>query len=114
VKASELGLRRDRCLCRTCGELFNSTAAFDAHRTGRYDIHVPRYGRRCLADDEMLAKGMARNSKGFWLTPRKQPRKAHGTPAYPPSEPTSTGGRYIGSDPPPDALDHPILPRVAA
>ncbi len=82
MKASALGLRGNRCLCRTCGERFNSSAAFDAHRTGSFDLYAPHYGRRCLTVSEMVSKGMAKNPKGFWLTPRKNPRKPSGTPAY--------------------------------
>jgi hypothetical protein len=61
-------LRGDRCLCRTCGEYFNSTAAFDKHRVGPYDLKAPHYGRRCRTPDEMRAAGMAPNPDGWWTT----------------------------------------------
>ena len=81
MKLSKDGLRGDRCICRACGERFNSTAAFDAHRTGTPNIKAINYGRRCLLDFEMERKGMTRNEKGFWLTPRKTPRKPANTPS---------------------------------
>jgi hypothetical protein len=56
-------LRGDHCTCSACHELFNSTAAFDKHRFGEYGN-----GRRCLTVEEMLAKGMSRNSGGWWVT----------------------------------------------
>ena len=108
MKSSELGLRGNRCLCPTCREKFNSTAAFDAHRTGTYDLTAPHYGRRCLTVAEMVAKGMAKNPKGFWLTPRKNPRKPSGTPAYAPGTVRTRLPRYRG------ALTLEPLPRSLA
>lgn len=58
-------LRGDRNQCPECGEPFNSTAAFDKHRTGTYDT-----ARGCLSIDAMKAKGMALNAQGFWVTER--------------------------------------------
>lgn len=49
--------------CPTCGEYFNSTSAFDKHRVGEYGID-----RRCMTVDEMVAAGMVKNAKDFWLT----------------------------------------------
>ena|SRR5437868_5210874 len=49
--------------CPTCREYFNSTSAFDRHRIGEYGST-----RRCMTVAEMYAAGMAKNSKGFWLT----------------------------------------------
>jgi len=65
-------LRGDHCQCSGtpyagCGEYFNSTAAFDKHRTGAY---LPNQ-RRCLSPDEMRIKGMAQTATGFWITRRK-------------------------------------------
>ena len=56
-------LTKDRNQCPTCSELFNSTSAFDKHRTGTYD--PPQ--RRCLSVPEMATKGMVKNSYGFWV-----------------------------------------------
>ena len=61
-------LRGDRCLCRTCGEYFNSTFAFDKHRVGKHDLAASHFGRRCLTEAEMTARGMARNQRGFWIS----------------------------------------------
>ena len=33
---TDLTVTGSRCLCRECGGLFNTTAAFDAHRKGKY------------------------------------------------------------------------------
>ena len=54
-------LHGDRNQCPTCGELFNSTRAFDSHRTGDFTA------RRCLSVSEMEAKGMVRGGGGFWV-----------------------------------------------
>jgi hypothetical protein len=48
--------------CPTCFTVFNSTAAFDKHRVG------PFTDRKCLSDDEMLAKGMGPNKYGRWVS----------------------------------------------
>jgi len=56
-------LRGDHCVCNACGEYFNSTRAFDAHRTGR-----PGVARRCRTEFEMRRRGMSRNHGGWWIT----------------------------------------------
>lgn len=56
-------LTNDHNQCPTCSEYFNSTRAFDTHRTGTYD--PPQ--RRCFSVLEMEAKGMSKNSYGFWI-----------------------------------------------
>jgi hypothetical protein len=58
-----LRLTGQRSLCRTCGEYFNSTAAFDKHRIGEHGK-----SRRCMTLAEMTAKGMAKATSGFWVT----------------------------------------------
>lgn len=55
-------LTGDRNQCQGCKEYFNSVAAFDKHREGKHGVD-----RRCLTADEMQAKGMAKNSHGFWV-----------------------------------------------
>lgn len=55
-------LTGDKCLCRACGEYFNSTKAFDMHRRG------PMEDRVCLTPTRMSEKGMSKNAKGFWIT----------------------------------------------
>lgn len=59
-------LRGDRNQCCGCGEYFNSTVAFEKHRTGDFDSSTNP--RRCLTQPEMYAKGMAVNRDGFWVT----------------------------------------------
>jgi hypothetical protein len=65
-------LRGDHCQCPTCGEYFNSTYAFDKHRTGEYAA------RRCMSRDEMMAKGMAVSSTGFLVSHAKTDSSAPG------------------------------------
>lgn len=62
-------LTANRCLCRGCGEFFNSVRSFDRHRV--WDSHTVR---RCLAPAEMEQKGMTNNASGFWIT---EPRRKH-------------------------------------
>lgn len=54
-------LTGDRNQCRGCSRYFNSTHAFDKHRTGSFEGD-----RRCLDPNEMLGKGMVVGSDGFW------------------------------------------------
>lgn len=49
--------------CPSCGELFNSNASFDKHRTG-----VIGKDRRCMTVDEMRSEGMDKNAGGWWVT----------------------------------------------
>jgi len=56
-------VRGDRNQCAGCGELFNSSFAFDKHRTGEFGTK-----RRCLTVDEMLDKGMGKNTSGYWVS----------------------------------------------
>ena len=54
----------DHNQCPTCGLYFNSTKAFDMHRTGS---HVGAQ-RKCMTEEEMRAAGMSVNSDGWWIT----------------------------------------------
>ena len=69
--------------CAACGETFTCLSAFDMHRVGSYSQPIfaqSRSGksqrvigrtpnqRRCLTEQEMLAKGMVKNGKGRWMT----------------------------------------------
>lgn len=56
-------LSGDRNQCQGCKEFFNSTFAFDKHRAGDFGKD-----RRCLTGEEMDAKGMSKNSAGFWIS----------------------------------------------
>lgn len=55
-------LTGSRCECSACHQRFNSTSAFDLHRTGVYGVN-----RRCREPFEMLALGMSANDQGFWI-----------------------------------------------
>ncbi|RYE43948.1 MAG: hypothetical protein EOP24_26225 [Hyphomicrobiales bacterium] len=55
-------LSGDRNQCQGCKTYFNSTAAFDKHRRGEHGVD-----RHCLTDEQMTAKGMAKNAAGFWV-----------------------------------------------
>lgn len=73
-----------KCFCSACRETFTCLSAFDMHRTGSFGDPIfvahSRSGksrqvigytpcqRRCLTAQEMLAKGMVKNEKGWWLT----------------------------------------------
>ena len=57
-------LTGDKNQCAGCSEYFNSSLAFEKHRTGEHKDN----GRRCLTAAEMMAKGMALNAKGFWIS----------------------------------------------
>ena len=57
----KLGHSRNQCA--GCSEYFNSTAAFEMHRTGKFGVN-----RRCITPQEMEAKKMAKNADGFWVT----------------------------------------------
>jgi hypothetical protein len=63
MKTERRKLAGDHNQCPGCGKFFNSTAAFDKHRTGAYET-----GRRCLSAKEMTAKGMALNAGNWWVT----------------------------------------------
>lgn len=55
-------LTGSRNQCGACRQYFNSNTAFEKHRTGKYGVD-----RRCLNDEEMLAKKMFKNSAGYWV-----------------------------------------------
>lgn len=50
------------CLCRGCGQHFNSLTAFDRHRIDGFS------GRCCLSPDGMRQRGMNLNRLGFWVS----------------------------------------------
>lgn len=74
IPAEHRILRGDRNQCPTCGTYFNSTHAFDTHRTGKYGkkvgdgTYLPS-SRRCLTHAEMEEKGMF-ESNGWWYSKR--------------------------------------------
>jgi hypothetical protein len=59
----------DRNQCPTCHKYFNSTSAFDRHRTGK----VGTKERRCMTTEEMEAKKMCLNAAGFWIRNKANP-----------------------------------------
>ena len=59
----------DRNQCPTCHKHFNSTSAFDRHRTGK----VGTKERRCMTTEEMEAKKMCLNAAGFWIRNKAAP-----------------------------------------
>lgn len=68
IKEHIMKLNGDRNQCMVCKEYFNSTYAFDKHRTGQYED----FGRRCFSPEEMIKMGMEKNSDGFWVTSRSK------------------------------------------
>ena len=54
----------DTCECAVCGLQFNSTAAFDKHRTGNHK----KDERVCLTVTQMSEIGMGINTRGRWVT----------------------------------------------
>ena len=59
-------LRGDRCQCSGCNRYFNSTHAFDKHRTGKHGAD-----RRCMNESEMSELGMFLGADGFWRGSRR-------------------------------------------
>ena len=66
MQANTVKLRGKVSLCRSCGKVFTTTSTFDKHRTGKYDIAAPEFGRRCLTTEEMDSKGWGVNQRGRW------------------------------------------------
>lgn len=57
-----------RCQCASCGAWFTGMQPFDWHRAG--DFKMRGHTRRCLAADEMRARGMMQTESGAWNTGR--------------------------------------------
>jgi hypothetical protein len=55
-------LTGDHNQCAGCEKYFNSSNAFDKHRTGEHGKD-----RRCMSTEEMTGKGMATNKGGWWV-----------------------------------------------
>ena len=69
-------------LCRSCGLDFAYLSAFDGHRVGEHDytfaeglrMDPPREdGRRCLGEDEMVARGWHVDRYGRWHSAVREP-----------------------------------------
>jgi gp42 len=67
-----VGLKLEHCPL--CHETFTCTAAGDMHRVGRHGVTAGPSRRRCLTPEEMLDKGMTRNTRGRWATGRAEDR----------------------------------------
>lgn len=68
-------LTGQKSLCRSCGLVFRSVAAFDKHRTGSH----PKGERRCMTEQEMVDAGMAVNYQGLWVTALMEDARSEGT-----------------------------------
>jgi len=70
VEGVRRALKGDHNQCPTCGEYFNSTRAFDKHRTGEHPSlkkGTPST-RRCMSEEEMFACGMDISNSGWWVS----------------------------------------------
>jgi hypothetical protein len=103
--SAERKLRGDHCKCPTCGEYFNSTRAFDKHRTGEYGA------RRCLSPDDMRVRGMVVSATGWWLTMASTRPILH-TPGEPFLGSLAIQGAAIGSTPCPGGSPIQEPPRI--
>lgn len=73
-------LRGDHNQCAARLEYFNSTAAFEKHRTGDFGVD-----RRCRTAQEMEKSGMSRNADGWWITSAWTERRGAGSDALEPA-----------------------------
>lgn len=60
--------KQEHCPVRGCHQTFTGATAGDMHRTGKHHVSLGPDRRRCLTEAEMLAKGMARNGRGIWMS----------------------------------------------
>lgn len=63
LSGARKSLTGDRNQCPGCSEYFNSSFAFDKHRTGEFGKD-----RRCRTAGEMQERGMTVNAAGFWIS----------------------------------------------
>jgi hypothetical protein len=61
-------LTGDHNQCQGCKAYFNSSFAFDKHRTGEHGVD-----RRCMTEQEMTDRGMAKNAAGYWVSALRDP-----------------------------------------
>jgi hypothetical protein len=61
-------LTGDRNECPSCGALFATSAAFDAHRVGKFATPSKPSTRPCMTADEMHDAGFRTNRDGFLMT----------------------------------------------
>jgi hypothetical protein len=57
--------------CAACRADFTSLRLFEGHRVGDHPLERPEHenGRRCLATEELRAKGWAQEDQGRWYDP---------------------------------------------
>jgi len=53
--------------CPECHETFGGTHTGDLHRGGQHGVAVGPNRRRFLTPDQMRAKSLVQNSKGYWI-----------------------------------------------
>lgn len=64
----EVKLTKDRNECPSCGALFETSEAFDAHRIGDFASGSKPNTRRCMTAAEMEESGFRANRDGFLLS----------------------------------------------
>lgn len=84
-------LTGSRCLCRGCGEYFNSVFSFDRHR-----IWASPTVQRCLTHEEMVRKGMSINASGFWITEPHRKHRVQPAASRMPAAPRQTPVGHLG------------------
>ena len=62
--------------CGGCQKTFSTVEAFDLHRTGSFSKRT----RHCLSEEDMQAKGMTQNTKGWWMAPQRGKRNPWARP----------------------------------
>src|SRR5690349_18947032 len=65
---AKLAIGRKTCQCTGCGDYFTTVAAFDMHRVFDNPEMPDWRTRHCMSEAEMLAVGMSRNDRGYWMT----------------------------------------------
>ena len=79
--------------CTACCHTFTGTTAGDLHRVGDHAVSVGPNRRRCLTVEEMEARGMARNSKGHWMSAAGRPQNS--LPVRPQIDEQGGGGGLV-------------------
>lgn len=69
-------LTGQRCRCPACGLVFSTVRNYDQHRVGTFAPPA----RRCMAEDEMTARGLLRTAAGVWVRAYDGHGHCRGTP----------------------------------
>jgi hypothetical protein len=64
--------KRNGFLCNACGKVFGGLEGFDTHRVGKFTKEHPHYGRECLDDQALQARGYAPNEHDVWRKPMSE------------------------------------------